>query len=643
MPLKIRCPHCQQVMVADDSAAGERVACPACHQPFSVPLPRAAIPDEVARRGGGRICPHCKTEVAPLAEFCQRCLTELSSGRRPPWRQRLRMRPARWWLVRGALVAGGLVVLAAGTAVYRTQTRPPRVLTPPTTRPVAPVAELARQLLEATTPADREQVLRNLAGVEHLAAPAVAAALRAAIETPWTSPQQSANRLAAIELLIRQTATCPPDEAAAWSETLAQCQRDPELYQPSLRARALLGDARVTEELARTWLDTLERQLFLRRLVQNTGADGQPGPRLLLSRLTIELGRLSDAIRQLGQNPEVAVFERVAEAYWESWHWLGQGAGDLFATELFSLARPPETTLRFRPEDVRTPRDVMRRIAERGSADARAGAAMALHTAPQYRTASREVAGLLGELLPQCDARDQQRLTWVLAQLRGRLFGPVPRSHPLEVTAAEVAAAQEWVRPGTRPVLKEPYPTPPQPPYRATPPHLQIEAALWRDLQGNWDSARMAMERWLTSGLGNTPRMRRLLDPAQPQPHYPALAAAMVVAACRNDASTRSQLELWREATDQPAWVRALAYTALGTLDASSGSWKSGWPSGLELGDTTPLERGTPSWSYFGRLLAAGGAGMQARLRDAPGPLPPPAIRTKLLEAAARCAQDQDR
>jgi hypothetical protein len=93
-------------------------------------------------------------------------------------------------------------------------------------------------------------------------------------------------------------------------------------------------------------------------------------------------------------------------------------------------------------------------------------------------------------------------------------------------------------------------------------------------------------------------------------------------------------LRLWREASDQPAWVRALAYTVLGSLDARRGRWESGWPAGLDLGDSRRLDAGEPSWECFGRVLAAGGPSMLERLTSfAPAPLSTE-VRAKLVEAA---------
>ena len=75
---------------------------------------------------------------------------------------------------------------------------------------------------------------------------------------------------------------------------------------------------------------------------------------------------------------------------------------------------------------------------------------------------------------------------------------------------------------------------------------------------------------------------------------------------------------------------------ALGSQDARRGKWDSGWPAGLDLGDPAVLDRGTPGWDHFGRVLALGGRAALDRLTKwKPAPLPE-AVQKKLLEAARR-------
>jgi hypothetical protein len=207
------------------------------------------------------------------------------------------------------------------------------------------------------------------------------------------------------------------------------------------------------------------------------------------------------------------------------------------------------------------------------------------------------------------------------------------------VTAAEIADAEQWARPGTAPVLEGPYPMPPALTYRVLTAGRQLEQELLRALQAGWSPALPALERWLAGGLGCTPRIHALLSPGQRQPDYPAVAAALVIAAVRDDEALRPQLELWRGAADQPPWLRALAYTVLGRFDARTGRWPSGWPAGLDVGDTGLLDRGAPGWDHFGRVLVAGGAVMRQRLVDESKETLPAEIRSRLLEAADRCAR----
>ncbi len=638
MPLRIRCPHCRHVLVVGDKAAGLRTTCPDCGGVFNAPLPSAAVPEATDLHGTLAQCPRCGAEVAPLGDYCRRCFTDLVDGRRLTWKRRLRLVPARFWVLAACGVLAFAVLVSMGVAVYRIRARPVTAPFAPTTPAPLPAPELAAALLNAPDATARAAALQRLAGVEMRAAPAVADALKGSLDSSAGGPQTVADRVAAIDLLARH-GTSHPAAVASWVETLARCQDEPGLREAALRARAILGDARVLDDLVRTWLDKLRRFMFLGRLVAVARADREPAAHLVLTQGQAELTRCADGLRYLGQNPDNLMFERLAQSYWESWCWLGQGPGDSFLAELFALAKPRDGSLTFKPEDIRTPRDVMKRVAQRGSPAARAAAGMALYNVPQYRSASQQVCDTLAELLPTCDAVDQQRLTWVLAQLRGKLFGPVARQNPLDVSAAEIAVAEQWARPGTPPVLDEPYPTPPALTYRALTAERQLEQELLRALQAGWSPALPALERWLAGGLGSTPRIHALLSPGQRQPDYPAVAAALVIAAVRDDEALRPQLELWRGAADQPPWVRALAYTVLGRFDARTGRWSSGWPAGLDVGDTTLLDRGAPGWDHFGRVLGAGGAVMRQRLLDESAETLPAEIRSRLLEAADRCAR----
>jgi hypothetical protein len=169
--------------------------------------------------------------------------------------------------------------------------------------------------------------------------------------------------------------------------------------------------------------------------------------------------------------------------------------------------------------------------------------------------------------------------------------------------------------------------------YRVTTASRLLEQDLINEMHGDWTAAAKALAGWHAAGLGATPRVRALLSPAQRQPDYPALATALVIAAETNDTTVRPQLDLWREAAEQPAWVRALAYAVAGSFDARSGRWDSGWPAGWDLGDPTVIESG-PGWDVFGNVLVAGGQNMLDRLAKSPPSTLSPAVKAKLLQAA---------
>ena len=517
MPLKIRCPHCRRVLLAEDKAAGKQKTCPSCNRPLSVPLPRDAIGSAADADSLVRRCPRCKTEVAPNSLYCHKCHTDLATGKRLPLGHRLRL--TSWRFRATAVFALALFGLLAGTAirVYLIRSRPPSATYNPTEPTPIPAVELANQLLAAKDSTERLAAMESLRGIELRAAPAVADALAASLEQP-DDPQRRWNRIAAIDLLARN-AESHLQVVPAWLKLLERCGNDAGLRDAAWRARAILGDAGVLDELAERWLDNLRRVIFLSRIGELSSTDGLAGADLMEQTARTELKRCADGLRRLARDENNPVFERLTAAYWDSWNWLGQGRGDAFARALFDLAQPPEGSLEFKPQDVHGPRDAMNRVAQRGSPAARAAAGLVLkELMPQYTALCGQVSDILGGLLPDSDALDQQRLTWAIARLRGKLFGSIPPDGPLDVGGAEIAAAQQWLRPGVPPRLHEAYVAPPVLVYRAVMAERQLERDLLMDFQGDWTSAGMALDRWLAADLGCTPRVRELLSPGQRRP-----------------------------------------------------------------------------------------------------------------------------
>lgn len=333
------------------------------------------------------------------------------------------------------------------------------------------------------------------------------------------------------------------------------------------------------------------------------------------------------------------VFELVASRVWDTWTWLGQREGLAATREMFDLARPADASLRFDPNDVRRPRDVMRGLAETGQPGVRAAAALALVNVPQYRTLAERLVQTLAKVTRDADATDQQRLVWVISYLRGKRFTARDLKHPLDVTSAEVAAAQAWAGDSATPVLKAAYAEPPRLTYRAVTPRRQLAAALTGKLIGDWDESAAAMDTWLIARLGVTPRITELLNPTQRAPDEPGLAAALVIAGAAGGASERKLLELWRDAREQPQWVRALALTGLARLDLASGSTNVAWPRGLDLGPLATLDAKQPGWRHFGQIIAAGGPAMRDLLNRAGGGALTRDVRAKLLDAATRAME----
>ena len=416
--------------------------------------------------------------------------------------------------------------------------------------------------------------------------------------------------------------------------------------------RALLGNTDALEPLQQRWLAELRRMTFLKRLAELHGPEDPAAADLLVRRARHEADYLADGARQAKANDEVAVLDRFLRSYWQSWDWLGQTRASGLANELFELAKPNDPDSRgaqdfgAQKRAIRGARDALQRVGQHGSPAARGAAGLVLaQSASQYRSARERIVGDVIAVLPGCAPRLQQQLTWAVARLTGRQFGTATgRSFPDEISRDDVIAMLQWARstgPGDPgPLAAGPEAYAPAAPLvrRVVPPIRQLERDLLAELVGDWAPATAALDEWLAAGIGCTPALRARLDPGQRSPSYPALAAALVIVADSNEQAARRELRLWRQAQDQPVWVRALAYTVLGALDARTGRWESGWPAGLVL-PAEQLERGQPGWEYFGYVLAAGGQPMLERLQShAPAPLSAD-VRARLTKAAERAAR----
>jgi len=625
MPLKIRCPHCKRTLVADDETAGEGKLCPACGKGFTVPIPVHDSPRHVEVAGK---CPKCRADMAPGTPYCPHCYYEPATGKRLPLRRRLEFVSVRTWILMSLGMVIAVALGFAGVRLYRDQAGQdelPPSGSAPVQRTDTDGSQWVSQLLEARSVADRTEAFNALLRSGREALPELARGLE---DSTTGGPGRIHNRVAAVELLARS-------RNQRWLPLLKRLQEEPGLRQVVLAARGLLGDAETAGELSGLWLAALRRQMFL-ELASTIQAE---------ERRATE--RFAEPLRGLAEPPEAAVIDDLLATYWDSWSWLGQQRGEVFAVELFGLAKPPRRKdLDFKHE-VRAARGVLDRASQRGSPAARAAAAVVLaQCAPQYRSLRERMIATLASVLPESTPEAQQRITWALARLSSRSFdGRSEQDSPLDFSRGAVADALSWARAGViaeSGPLKAPnraYPTPPKLTRRVVTPRRQLERDLLREFSSGWHAVDPALDRWLEAELSCTPRVEQLLDPGQREPDYPALAAAMILAAECGAQHLRSQLELWQEATDQPAWVPGFAYSALGVLDVRRGRWTSVWPAGLDEPMMGRPGRTSPGWELWGRLLAAGGPSLLERLRETQAGSPSAATRAKLLRAAQQAAE----
>jgi phage FluMu protein Com len=633
MPLKIRCPHCQKVLRAEDQTAGEQRACPVCGQVFTVPIPyheQERPPIEVAR-----VCPRCAHPVAPGTGFCPRCMTELASGQRLPLGRRLRLVPLRTWVTWTLGAAAVLItVFVAGNLLLHQSVRTTfsRMLPGPTPEPATSIATLAAQLLDAPDQASIQAAFDALAQRGDAIYPAVADELERSIAAG--SPRPDSQR-AAIDLLVRSG-------EPRWLPLLEQAYERPALHEAALHGRARLGDSRVLDVLHAGWTERLRRLLFFERLVSVTDRRADPAAEELGAQLRWQTARYADSLRRLATNPANGVVERLAGDYWDSWCWLGQRQAEAFGQALFEIAQPPVGHgLSF--EDVKEEVRGARRALDRAAARAPGGTAAAIglvlaQCAPQYRSARERIVANIARQLPNSTPEDQQRITWTLARLTQRAFGQTTEhAQPLDVAPADVLEALAWAGHGAKTPSKSAdgssFRTPPILVRRILTPERQLEHELLAAMRTGWRESLDAAARWTAAELGSTPRIRALLHPGRREFCYPAIMGAMVVCAESRAADLAPQLDLWRTAGDQPRWLRGLAFTTLAAIEALGAGRASNWPAGLEQELLDELDTNPPGWEPFRRVVAAGGKAMERRLSGPDGAKLPARLRARLLPA----------
>lgn len=652
MPLKIRCPHCRKVLLAEQDTAGEERLCPACGNPLSVPvlihdadIAADAGPTEVAAR-----CAHCGHGMAPGTTFCPKCLREVDTGRRLPLGRRLRLISARKWVAGLLLIVGVPLAAFVGFNLFldwRTARRPTGEFTP-VTASVLPTRDRAAELLQADAPAGRIAALASLDRLGRLAAADLATELEASLRgSESRTARQVRNQRAAVLWLGRfGDAACLP--------VLAEASERKGLRNDALWSRVVLGDASAVAPLCDYWLVQSRRTLFLARAIEQMGADAHPAATAYLKRIRGEQRRTRLALRRAG----VAALTRLAASYWECLAWLGQERldVDLFGAELYELAKPVDEGAIDVSEAVRgmrSARDALESVGHDGTPSSRAACALLLAKfAPQYKSARGRVVAGLAKSIPACTPLEQQRIVWALSQLSGRQFDApgatrqAPRG-PEGVDRDIVIAAVRWARSAgvaNPPDVRTPRPAYPRPPRLSrlvVPRRRQAERDLLIQISHGWKSARLAVDSWLDYGIGCTPHLAELLNPGQRDPQLHSVMAAMLITAECDAVEQREMLKIWQDASDQPAWVRGLARTVLASMQSRRRGDLGDWPDGLDLSSLRTQGRAGPSWNDFGRVIAAGGQRMIERLTDPSRTSLPPEQRARLESAARRAAQNR--
>ncbi len=637
MALRIRCPHCRETLVVPSELGGCQHVCDSCGGGFVVPEPvhLGEVPDAPTARVT-RTCPRCRREVPPGTDTCRHCHTRVETGVRLPLRVRLARASLRRWTM--VVLGFGLAAAAGfvGFELYRNYSAQQRAAaeraaaSQPVDERAPDYAALADAYLKAEDDVQREAAHAAIAKAGSDAWLELAKAVSARPTT--RDPRIAANRRAAVEAL----ANCGEPRVC---EALAVAGKQPELRVPVAIARATLGDAAVAPTIAELWLERLQRRLVLTQI----GASGPSFARAAWERrqsaAVADFDAINEAVRLLAR-ADAAALRPLLAAYWDSLGWLAQRQDESMLAALFEAAKPPASDESDFRERVRSARRMIESAARGASPSVAIASTLVLaHEAPQYETLRRQ---LLSELIPRVPSlaqRELQQLAWALARLSANASNDgAPLTHPTDVDIAALTRMHAWVRdsgmgaPPPLPKLAGAVWERPGFTLRVVSSGRQLQSALLAEMAGGWDASLIAVTDWLDADIGWTPGLQAALDATQPSPNLHAVASAMVVAGFSPSEESRRHLQLWRSATDQPAWVRSLAHTALAAQASRAKVALDNWPADLEFSSQAEA----PPIEFYGLLVDAGGAELRKRIAAYRGRSPSNAELARLLAAAER-------
>lgn len=653
-------------MQVPDELAGRNTVCLGCKALFTVPIPV----QRTAQKPVTRECPTCKHPNAPGTAICQRCGTELASGKRPVWHQR-----PRWWgWQRWTLLGATLVLIAWGAFVGSGFYQQSRERADAEDR-------LAVQRPEAISPrraalvtffnASTQQEARDTVGVMRLLTVGDVADV---IEQLADLAQRDAStELSTLKVecacFALSSLTIEPEAPRRALLQAIDAHEDAAERDACLVARGRLGDPRVAEPLSMRWSSALRRELLVTRY---RAFDSE--------RLTDEHGTsdrssngLARGLRGLAALRGPGVLTPVLEQLWTSQAWLGQDGIDPFARALFDLLGVDRVARRSgesltRDEliaDVRHARDQLvglaRLHAEQSSASGRSaadegwrvspsalGAAMIVLnvSAPQYTRVAEQLRAQAAEAFRSATPREQQRLVWSFARVLRRRYANVDSGMPQSEIDRDVV--EEWLRwaRAVYPTLADVEPATRYPrfatgTYRKYTYQTATERQMIQLFARDWGGLMPRIEQWTRLELGCSPLLRTAIDPGGVESPDSAFAAACLLIARCGDQRARESLEIWADAVDQPAWVRSVARTTLAVLATQRNEGLFDWPANLESEAFAP-DSPAPV-EIFGDLITSGGEALATALRGPRAAQLSGETRQRLSIAAGLTSEDDIR
>lgn len=429
--IKIRCPHCQTILMAEEENSGQHKRCPACQRHIVIP--------DVSRLTATQLLEPIRAEEIPD-------MAPVTTGATPKKVSLVQRFSNLNVLVRVAVVLAVLVVPLAALVIsklYTQHTEATKPPPPPTPTPIS-MRTIVRPKAEAGVLAlvQAKDWNARQSGIETLVAlgPDALESVRTALQEGHLtdrfgrridlSAAQRGDLLRVLWEWSRQARL--PDSVNPVAQSLFHL---PETRMKSALLLGFQGDPAAAPVLSQELLLRVRRSGFLQTRIQEGLENNQQAAEELLGTDKRELAELRSALARIGP----AAWPTLLEPFWSTWPWIGSQQGNYYLAELDHIrtsSYSDSTQVRAKLNEF---------VKNAPAALALPAAAYIAHFEEPEYDRNRELAGWLVNMLSERNRLTVQRTVWVIARLIHRQFYKFEDDQlPLQAGEQAMKACRDW-------------------------------------------------------------------------------------------------------------------------------------------------------------------------------------------------------